>query len=172
MRAHLKAAEAPGGLQGVTPPGSPLGGYGHGAPTPQQAVPALGGRGEALRSPGGILEGAVGVQGVGGGVLATPPYPPLLLGCKGLLAGTMRVRADDEQLVFQLVLCVSMVATKIWGSWICAAGAVLVLTPVRTQRLVNMVPNYAVITNVRIKCHRKTRRKMGLGRIYAGSYCR
>ena len=35
-----------------------------------------------------------------------------------------------------------------------------------------MVHKSAVVTNVRIKCHRKNCRKMGLGRIYAGSYCR
>ena len=35
-----------------------------------------------------------------------------------------------------------------------------------------MVRKYAVVTNVRIKCHRENRHKMGLGCIYAGSHCR
>ena len=35
-----------------------------------------------------------------------------------------------------------------------------------------MVRRYAVVTTVKIKCHRTNRRKMGLGRIHAGSHCR
>ena len=49
--------------------------------------------------------------------------------------------------------------------------AVLVLMPIRTQRSIIMV-QYAGVTNLRIKCHRKNRRKLGLGRIYACSYYR